>query len=131
MRVLIVDDDPDCRQIVSVMLSKHHWTLAFACDGRQALEVAHEFQPDLVLMDILMPEMDGHSAARAMRRDGRFADAIIIAITALAFEQDLVMAFNSGFDAVVTKPFGRRQLLEAILRHFPEVDQLDVRRVPA
>lgn len=131
MRVLIVDDDPDCRQIISVMLSKQNWSLTFACDGRQALEAARDFRPDLVLMDILMPEMDGHEAARAMRRDDRLRDAVIIAITALAFEQDLRQAHLSGFDAVVTKPFSRRQLLDSIMRHFPELDEIEVRRVPA
>lgn len=131
MRVLIVDDDPDCRQIVSVMLGKQGWTLAFAADGRQALEAAAEFRPDLVLMDVLMPELDGHEAARAMRRDERLRAATLIAITALAFEHDLHLAFLAGFDAVVTKPFSRRQLLEAIMRYFPEVTDPEVGRVPA
>lgn len=131
MRVLIVDDDPDCRQIVSVMLGKQGWTLAFAADGRQALEVAAEFRPQLVLMDLLMPELDGHEAARAMRRDEGLQAATLIAITALVFEQDLARAYHAGFDAVVTKPFSRRQLLDAIMRHFPEIVDPEVRRVPA
>lgn len=131
MRVLIVDDDPDCRQIVSVMLSRQNWTLAFACDGRQAVETAREFRPDLVLMDILMPEMDGLEAVRAMRADDRPIGAIIIAVTALAFEQDRLQASLAGFDAVVTKPFTRRQLLDAILGHCPELAVPEVRRVPA
>lgn len=131
MRVLIVDDDPDCRQIVALMLSKQNWTLAFATSGREALVAAAEFRPDLVLMDILMPDMSGLEAARAMRLDDRLRDAALIALTALAFEADRHQALAAGFDAVVTKPFGRRQLMDTIVRHFPELRQPEVRQVPA
>lgn len=131
MRVLIVDDDPDCRQIVALMLSKQDWALAFATTGAEALIAAAELRPELVLMDILMPDMGGLEAARAMRADERLRGVTIIAITALAFETDLHQAYLAGFDAVITKPFGRRQLLDAIERHFPELGEAGARQVPA
>jgi two-component system alkaline phosphatase synthesis response regulator PhoP len=131
MRVLIVDDDPDCRQIIALMLSKQGWTLAFAGDGREALAAAREFGPDLVLMDLLMPGMTGLEAARAMREDDRLRDAAMVAVTALAFESDRMQAFVAGFDAVVTKPFGRRQLLDTIGRLFPDRPMALPTRVPA
>lgn len=127
MRVLIVDDDPDCRQIVGLMIGKQGWTLASATNGLEALAVAAEFRPDLVLMDILMPELSGLEAARAMRADAVLGGTPLIALTALAFEADRRQAIASGFDAVITKPFGRRQLLEAIARLCPEARILDAR----
>lgn len=131
MRVLIVDDDPDCRLILDLMLAKLGWELHFAENGRDGLNMATSLQPDLVLMDLLMPQMSGLEAVVAMRQTPALATTAIFAITAMAFDQERHMAFAAGFDVVITKPFSRRQLLEAIQRHFPQVELAAPRKVPA
>lgn len=119
MKVLIIDDDADCRQIVALMLSKQGWSLYFANDGAEGLAMARAIQPDLILMDVLMPKMTGLDAVRAMRQDERLRNTPVFAITALAFDTDRHQALGVGYDRVLTKPFGRRTLLEAIGHLFP------------
>jgi CheY-like chemotaxis protein len=130
MRVLIVDDDPDCRLILQLMLAKLGWELHFAENGLTGLELAESLQPDLVLMDLLMPGMTGLEAVAAMRATPALASMAVFAITAMAFEQERHMAFAAGFDVVITKPFSRRHLIEAIQRQFPGLE-LEARKVPA
>ena len=127
MRVLIVDDDPDCRQILELMLAKQGWALSFAENGREGLDKALAMQPDLILMDVLMPVMTGLDAVRAMKIHPLLRHTAVFAITALAFEQECHAAYAAGYDLVLTKPFGRRQLLEAIARQFPEIPALITR----
>lgn len=118
MRVLIVDDDPNCRQILDVMLSRHGFTVTMAVNGAEAVRAAQAHRPDLIVMDILMPVMTGSEAATTLKSDPAFAEVPMIAVTALAFEEDRRAALEAGFDLVVTKPFSRRQLIEAIGKFF-------------
>lgn len=130
MQVLIVDDDANCRHILELMLGKQGWTLHLARNGKEGLAMARALRPDLILMDILMPELSGLEAVRLMRAEPELSSTKILAVTALAFEQELEAAIAAGFDLVVTKPFGRRQILETIRRHFPEAFQ-PPEKVPA
>lgn len=130
MRVLIVDDDPDCRLILDLMLAKLGWELHFAENGKDGLALAIALQPDLILMDLLMPQLSGLEAMQAMREHPTLMRTACFAITAMAFEQERHLAFAAGFDVVITKPFSRRQLMDAIQRQFPEVD-FSARKVPA
>ncbi|MDB5100788.1 MAG: adenylate cyclase [Cyanobacteria bacterium RYN_339] len=130
MRVLIVDDDPDCRLILQLMLAKLDWDLHFAENGVDGLAAAKVLQPDLILMDLLMPQMTGLEAVAAMRATPALAGTAVFAITAMAFEQERHMAFAAGFDVVITKPFSRRHLVEAIQRQFPGLE-LAPWKVPA
>ena len=132
MRVLIVDDDPNCRQILELMLARQGWSLHFAENGVEGLHQARAVQPDLVLMDVLMPQMTGMDAVRHLKADPELAGIPVFAITALAFDEERRAAYAAGFDLVITKPFTRRQLLEAVHRQFPELgDPPAPRRVPA
>jgi CheY-like chemotaxis protein len=130
MRVLIVDDDPDCCLILRLMLAKLGWDLHFAENGADGLEAAQALQPDLILMDLLMPRMTGLEAVAAMRATPALAGTAVFAITAMAFEQERHMAYAAGFDVVITKPFSRRHLMEAIQRQFPGLE-LGPLKVPA
>jgi CheY-like chemotaxis protein len=132
MRVLIVDDDPNCRQILELMLARQGWSLHLAENGEEGLAMARALTPELVLMDVLMPQMTGLDAVAQMKADPALAATKVFAITALAFEQDRQAALAAGFDVVITKPFSRRQLLEAIQRHFPGLEFADdAAKVPA
>lgn len=130
MRVLIIDDDPDCRLILQLMLAKQGWELHFAENGVEGLAAAEALRPDLVLSDLLMPGMTGLEVVAAIRATPALADTAVFAITAMAFEQERHLAFAAGFDVVITKPFSRRQLMEAIQRQFPALEPAP-RKVPA
>lgn len=119
MRVLIVDDDPNCRQILELMLSRIGLTLTLAVNGAEGVHMAKAMRPDLILMDILMPELSGLDAVALIKADPDLAGTPVIAVTALAFEEERRAALAAGYDHVVTKPFSRRQLLEAIERYLP------------
>lgn len=132
MRVLIVDDDPNCRQILELMLARQGWSLYFADNGVEGLRQARAVKPDLVLMDVLMPQMTGMDAVRHLKADAALTDVPVFAITALAFDEERRAAYAAGFDLVITKPFSRRQLLDAVRQQFPELEEPPAaNRVPA
>lgn len=132
MRVLIVDDDPNCRQILELMLARQGWSLYFADNGVEGLRQARAVKPDLVLMDVLIPQMTGMDAVRHIKADAALKDVPVFAITALAFDEERRAAYAAGFDLVITKPFSRRQLLDAVRQQFPELEEPPTAsRVPA
>lgn len=131
MRVLIVDDDPNCRQIVELMLAPQGWSFVTAENGAEALRAASAEAPDLVLMDILMPELSGLEAVGRLKQLPGMAGVPILAITALAFVEEREAALAAGYDGVITKPFGRKQLLAGIERHLPGRSSGDSKKVPA
>lgn len=132
MRVLIVDDDPNCRQILELMLARQGWSLHFADNGVEGLRQARAIKPDLVLMDVLMPQMTGMDAVRHLKADPALKGVPVFAITALAFDEERRAAYAAGFDLVITKPFSRRQLIDAVREAFPELEEPPTTsRVPA
>ena len=132
MRVLIVDDDPNCRQILDLMLARQGWSLHFADNGAEGLRQAQTLKPDLILMDVLMPQMTGMDVVRHLKADPALAAVPVFAITALAFDEERRAAYAAGFDLVITKPFSRRQLLDAVRQQFPELEEPPTAsRVPA
>lgn len=121
-RILVVDDDPNSRKIIELMLLSHGYSLLFAENGREAVTRASESIPDLILMDVLMPIMNGHEATRLIKADARTKAIPIIALTALAFASDRQEALAVGCDGYLSKPFTRRELLE-IVSHFLPSEQ--------
>jgi two-component system KDP operon response regulator KdpE len=118
MKILIVDDEPDVIKVVrmSFQVQEPAWEAIAAYDGEEALEVFEKEQPDLVLLDIRMPEMSGFDVLKELRR---FSDVPVIMLTAKANEIDKVMGLNLGADDYITKPFGHMELLarvKAVLR---------------
>lgn len=113
-RILVVDDDPNSRKIIELMLVSQGYSLLFAENGREALDKAIAETPDLILMDVLMPIMNGHEATRRLKADPRTQATPVIALTALAFASDRQEALAVGCDAYLSKPFTRRELLEII-----------------
>ena len=105
--ILICDDEPDIVAALKIYLTGDDYCLFEANNGRQALEVVEEHDIHLVLLDIMMPEMDGYEASRQIRAINR-PDAKtvpIIALTANAFTEDALRAAEAGMDAHMTKPF--------------------------
>lgn len=112
-RVLIVDDDPLIRSVVRAVLEDARYELTEASDGREALHLARQDPPNVVLLDVMMPGMNGYEVAESLRREiGE--SPIIIMLTARDRESDKAKAFSSGANAFFSKPFSPLDLLEAV-----------------
>ncbi len=103
--ILIVDDSPINLQVLAMMLQKLHYDVRQAADGRSALEMAQAYPPDLILLDIMMPEMDGYEVCEHLKADERLRDIPVIFISALSEPMDKVKAFEVGALDYVSKPF--------------------------
>ncbi len=103
-RVLIADDNPAGRELVREGLAGHASSIIEASDGREALQKIRETRPDLVLLDIQMPEMDGYAVLREIRNDLALRDLRVVAVTAFAMQGDRERALEAGFDDYLTKP---------------------------
>jgi two-component system alkaline phosphatase synthesis response regulator PhoP len=115
-RILVVDDEPAVTDLLAYNLRKALYDVSIAADGREALRLAGEFQPDLILLDLMIPEVDGLDVCRALRKT---SDVPIIMITARGEETDRVVGLELGADDYVTKPFSVRELMariKAVLR---------------
>src|SRR5215212_9662959 len=108
--VLIVDDDLTARETLVAMLEGEHYDLQLAKDGTQALQMLEQIQPDLILLDVMMPGMDGYEFCRRVRSTPQFAEVPIIMLTALDDRESLVRGIESGADDFLSKPADRREL---------------------
>lgn len=114
-RVLVVDDEPDNLELVSDFLMFSGATVYRAVDGLQALAVFESLHPNLVLMDLSMPEMDGWEAHRRVRKLPGGDTVPVVALTALAMPTDAQRVQDEGFDAYITKPFKIAGLRNALV----------------
>jgi DNA-binding response OmpR family regulator len=115
-RILVVDDEPSVTDLLAYNLRKAHYDTSIASDGREALRLAGEFKPDLILLDLMIPEVDGLDVCRELRKT---SNVPVIMITALGEETDRVVGLELGADDYVTKPFSVRELMariKAVLR---------------
>jgi two-component system, OmpR family, alkaline phosphatase synthesis response regulator PhoP len=113
-KILIVDDDPDIAELLQYNLSKEGYEVARAENGLEALQVAAGFRPDIILMDVMMPVLDGIAACRQLRAQPQFRDTYIIFLTARGEEFSEVAAFEAGADDFITKPIKPRALLSRL-----------------
>ncbi len=117
LRVLVVDDNRAAARMVALLLAKlGRHQISTAYDGRTALETALRVQPHLIILDIGLPEIDGHEVARRLRRNPDFRDAVLVALTGYGTHQDRENALKAGFDDHLVKPPGIEQL-RAVLMH--------------
>ena len=112
--VLIVDDDRSLADVVSYNLGQAGYDVRMAHDGRDGLEQARRWKPDLVILDLMLPEIDGQEVCRRLRADSALGDVLILMLTAKAEETDQVVGFSLGADDYVTKPFSVKVLVERI-----------------
>jgi len=112
-KVLIVDDEPNVRRLSRTILSKQ-FEVFEAEDGRQAVEIAGKQQPDVILMDMMMPNMDGLTACYAIRNDPVTKSIPVIMVTAIGFELNIKLSQQMGANAYVTKPFTPKDLFDKI-----------------
>ena len=109
--ILIVDDDPKSLKLARDLLQISGYKTIEATDGKQGVELAKAKKPDLILMDIMMPNMDGYTACRAIKTDKTTAGIPVIMLTALGYELNKELGKNMGADGYITKPFTRQELL--------------------
>lgn len=113
-KILVVDDDPDIVELLEYNLRKEGYSVASASDGRRALEIAPQFAPDIILLDVMMPNLDGIATCRHLREQPKFKDTYIIFLTARAEEFSEVAAFEAGADDFIAKPIKPRALLSRL-----------------
>jgi two-component system, cell cycle response regulator DivK len=113
-QVLIVEDVPDNRQIIRDLLTNAGYELIEAVDGAAGVTAALTHRPDLILMDIQLPVLDGYEATRRIKADPRTSAIPIIAVTSYALSGDEAKALQAGCDGYVTKPFSPRRLLAKV-----------------
>src|SRR5437870_13572012 len=112
--VLVVDDDPDVARFVEVNLRSAGYEVTVASNGEEALEQAVAGRPDLILLDVMMPKLDGFEVAQRLRRDPRTSSCSIIMLTAKALSADKVLGLTSGADDYIIKPFDTVELLARV-----------------
>jgi CheY-like chemotaxis protein len=113
-KILIADDKPSSRELIRALLEHKGYEILEAADGQQALDVARSAVPDLILLDIHMPVLDGYGTAQAMRLDEKLRDVPIVALTASAMHSDRARVLKAGFTAHITKPISLRELRREI-----------------
>lgn len=113
-KVLVVDDDPDIVELLEYNLEKEGYEVATAANGKMAIETARSFIPELVVLDIMMPQMDGIETARQLRAIPDFRNTYILFLTARSEEYSEVAAFEIGADDYLTKPIKPRALMSRI-----------------
>jgi DNA-binding response OmpR family regulator len=124
-RILVVDDEPSVTDLIAYNLRKALYDVQAAGDGREALRLAREYKPDLILLDLMIPEVDGLDVCRELRKS---SDVPIIMITARGEEIDRVLGLEIGADDYVTKPFSVRELMariKAVLRRAQKDEEVE------
>ena len=117
--VLVADDDEDILQLVSFRLERAGYTVVTAADGQQALAAARQHQPDLAVLDVMMPGLNGYEVTRQLRADPATAAIPVILLTARVQEADVSRGFEAGADDYLRKPFSPQELrsrVQAILQ---------------
>jgi len=115
-KILIAEDRPSSRELIRTVLEGCGYTVFEAADGRQAVDVARREIPDLLIVDLQMPALDGLGVLAELRRDERFAEVPIVALTASAMQGDRERALEAGFTEYITKPVNLRFLREELTR---------------
>jgi two-component system cell cycle response regulator DivK len=119
-RILVIEDQEDNRAILRDLLSAAGYVYLEAVDGADGVAAAERERPDLILMDIQLPEIDGYEATRQIKARPELKAIPIVAVTSYALSGDEAKARQAGCDDYVTKPFSPRQLLAKIREYLPE-----------
>ena len=119
-RILVVEDQADTRQIIRDMLAPTDYEITEAENGEQALAAIAKQRPDLILMDIQLPIMDGYEATRRIKADAALRSIPIIAVTSYALSGEGQKARAAGCDDYVPKPYSPRELLAKIRQYIPQ-----------
>lgn len=123
-RILVVDDEPTLVRLMEFILAKQGHTMLVANNGEEALEKARTERPDLILLDIMMPRIDGYDVARTIRADSEICHTPIIMLSAKAQDEDIEKGMEVGVNEYITKPFAPDRLVEVVNDYLSRVTQL-------
>ena len=112
--ILIVEDNPPSRELIAYLLHSRGYTTQAAATGTHAERIAHAARPDLILVDLQLPDFDGYQLLRRLRGGRRHCDTLIVAVTALAMVGERERAIRAGFDDYVAKPINPRTFPDAV-----------------
>ena len=132
IKILCVDDEPDILEILKYNLSNEGYNVSTAADGKTAIKIAYNISPNLIIMDIMMPKMDGIEACEKLRSDDKFNDTIIMFLTARGEDYSHVAAYDAGADDYVTKPVKPKVLVskvKGLLRRLQKVIAKDINEI--
>ena len=132
IKILCVDDEPDILEILKYNLSNEGYNISTAADGKSAIEMAYNISPNLIIMDVMMPNMDGIEACEKLRSDDKFNDPIIMFLTARGEDYSHVAAYDAGADDYVTKPVKPKVLVskvKGLLRRLKKVIAKDINEI--
>ena len=113
-KILLVDDEPDILELVSYNLEKEGYEVLSASNGREALKIADGMKPDLILLDVMMPEMDGMETCQELRANKKLDKTLIAFLTARGEDYSQIAGFDAGADDYITKPIKPRVLLSRV-----------------
>lgn len=118
--VLLADDDPLLHRVLGFKLGQQQWQMVSAYDGEEAVRLARETRPALIILDGMMPVMDGFAALRELRQDTTFAGTPVLMLSAKNRDADVVGALDEGANDYLTKPFSPTELLARVAKLVPE-----------
>ncbi len=123
-RILVVDDEPTLVRLMEFILAKQGHTMLVANNGEEALEKARGERPDLILLDIMMPRIDGYDVARTIRSDPEIRETPIIMLSAKAQDKDIEKGMEVGVNEYITKPFAPDYLVQVVNDYLSRVNKL-------
>jgi len=124
-RILAVDDEKHIVRLVEVNLQRAGYDVDTAYDGREALEKVKASPPDLIVLDVMMPHLDGFSVLKALKQDATTKHIPVIMLTAKAQDADVFRGWQSGVDSYLTKPFNPLELITFVERILDSAEQKD------
>ncbi len=119
-RILVVEDEPELVKALEVRLKTQDYDVITAFDGEEGLRKAREESPDLIILDIMLPKMDGFKVSRLLKFDERYKHIPVIMLTAKSEREDKSLGEETGADEYITKPFEWEHLSEMVKKHLEE-----------
>jgi len=117
--ILIADDEPDIVETIKFLVEGEGFECLTAFDGEEALKLAKELSPDLVILDVMMPKINGYKVSRLLKFDAKYKHIPILMVTARTQEEDKLIGEETGADVYITKPFDIEEILEKINAYLP------------
>ncbi|HLK59395.1 MAG TPA: response regulator [Chthonomonadaceae bacterium] len=124
-KILAVDDERSIVRLIQVNLERHGFQVVTAFDGKQGLEKVASEKPDMVVLDVMMPYMDGFEVLHELRKDPATRELPVIMLTAKANDHDIFQGYKSGADCYLTKPFNPLELINFVKRIFQAQEEED------
>ena len=121
-KILIVDDEADIIEILQFVLESQGYECITAFDGEEGLKLAREASPDLIILDVMMPKINGYKISRLLKYDNKYKDIPILMITARSQEEDKIIGEETGADEYITKPFKVEYVVEKVKEYLGQKD---------